>query len=183
VPRLGWLLPGCFRLWTLLLLAVGGEVGAYKVVTLYWNATSPRPAFRGSAGIVSVFEENAAVQARGTDHTYATPHPDNPTLQTPYHLDPNEKPLNRHIAYMHFIRTSIKTASKQRIMEATPQTPVIKGLSRQQEVFINKVIANAAYTPHIVNEMVDERRPREGRGHVSFYVGAHFRALLFTFAR
>ena len=53
---------------------------------------------------------------------------------------------------MHFIRTSIKTASKQRIMEATPQTPVIKGLSRQQEVFINKVIANAAYTPHIVSK-------------------------------
>ncbi|XP_040071997.1 uncharacterized protein LOC120844329 [Ixodes scapularis] len=94
----------------------------------------------------------AAVQARGTDHTYATPHPDNPTLKTPYHLDPTETPLNRHITYMHFIRTSIKTASKQRIMEATPQTPVIKGLSRQQEVFINKVIANAAYTPHIISK-------------------------------
>ncbi|EEC05951.1 hypothetical protein IscW_ISCW004500 [Ixodes scapularis] len=42
VPRLGWLLPGCFRLWIPLLLAVGSDVGAYKVVTLYWNATSPR---------------------------------------------------------------------------------------------------------------------------------------------
>lgn len=61
----------------------------------------------------------AAVEARGTDHTYATPHPDNPTLQTSYHLDPNKTPLSRHVAYMRFIRTSIKNASKQHIMEAT----------------------------------------------------------------
>lgn len=102
-----------------------------------------------------------AAQAGGLDYSLSTPHPSS---------SPNLADLNPYLemlragspsrAFMHYIRVKLKTDSKRRLLEATP-APLLSdkgGLTRQQEIFLNKVMANAAYTPHVLDKWI---RPRQ----------------------
>lgn len=101
-----------------------------------------------------------AAQAGGLDYTYSSPHSissPNPADQNPYLKILAEGSPSR--ALMHYIRTKIKADSKRRLLEATPVHVFDNGgLTRTEEVFLNKVMANAAYTPHILEKWHQTRQ-------------------------
>ncbi|XP_040063382.1 uncharacterized protein LOC120837834 [Ixodes scapularis] len=89
----------------------------------------------------------AATQARGSNVTTTPPSSQIPfanpylTLMTPR-------------SFLHYLRTRIRKDSKDRLQRATPETlfsPTDK-YTRAQEVFLNKIMTNAAYTPHIIQK-------------------------------
>ena len=85
----------------------------------------------------------AAASAGGSTNLSLPP----PLRVNPYELLSQMAPS---VATMHYVRTSLRHASKKRITQVTP--PVLFSskcpLSRSQEVFINKVYANSADTPY-----------------------------------
>lgn len=62
-------------------------------------------------------------------------------------------------ALMHCIRVRMKADSRQRLLEATP-APLLSvcGLTHQQEIFLNKVTANAAYAPQVLDKCIGARQ-------------------------